>query len=85
VRDEWLTPIRARPLALPLKTPVQGAPSRKAPAISAAFLIAFAQDFEAHGESVIQKVREEDPTAYLRIAAMIIPKEVEMPRSPLDD
>ena len=30
--------------------------------LSVAFLTAFAQDFEQHGESVIQKVRESDPT-----------------------
>jgi hypothetical protein len=53
--------------------------------LSTAFLTAFAEHFEQHGKSAIEKVYAEDATAYLRIAAMVLPKELDMQRSPLDD
>lgn len=46
--------------------------------LSAAFLTAFAGDFEVNGLAVIEKVRDADPSTYLRIAAAIIPKEVQV-------
>ena len=39
------------------------------------FLAAFASDFEKHGPAVIAKVREEQPSVYLRIAADLLPRE----------
>jgi len=53
--------------------------------LSAALLTAFAKDFEEHGEGVIAKVRESEPATYLRIASTIIPKEVELATTPLDE
>jgi len=53
--------------------------------LSAAFLTAFAKDFEEHGEDVISKVREGEPATYLRIASTIIPKEIELATTPLDE
>ena len=52
--------------------------------LSAAFLKALADDFDAHGKGVVEKVRADDPTAYLRIFASVLPKELEITR-PLDD
>ena len=46
--------------------------------LSAALLTTFAEHFEEHGKAAIERVFAEDPTAYLRIAATIIPKEIEM-------
>jgi hypothetical protein len=40
------------------------------------FLAALQQDFEAHGVSVIEKVREERPHEYLKVIASILPKEL---------
>ena len=40
-----------------------------------AFLRALARDFEAHGEEVIQRVREEHPVAYFRGMISLLPKE----------
>jgi hypothetical protein len=34
------------------------------------------RDFAEHGERVIERVREEDPATYLRIAAGLLPKEL---------
>jgi hypothetical protein len=42
------------------------------------FLTAFAGDFEKHGPAVIAKVREEQPSVYLRIAADLLPKEAQI-------
>src|SRR5260370_39419105 len=39
------------------------------------FLHAFADDFERHGQAVIERVREEQPAQYLKIAADLLPKE----------
>lgn len=51
--------------------------------LSATFLKALADDFEAHGKDVVVKVREEDPSAYLRVVASLAPKEMEISR-PMD-
>jgi hypothetical protein len=57
--------------------------------LSAAFLEAFASDFDEHGKTVIQTVRETDPGTYMRVAAGLLPKQVEVenmtPESGLTD
>ena len=40
-----------------------------------AFLRALARDFEAHGEAVIQRVREEHPVAYFKGMISLLPKD----------
>jgi hypothetical protein len=42
------------------------------------FLAAFADDFEKHGASVIEQVRVEKPDAYLRIAADLLPRNLDV-------
>jgi hypothetical protein len=39
------------------------------------FLSALCNDFEEHGIATIEKVREQDPAAYIQICAKLIPKE----------
>lgn len=51
--------------------------------MTAAFLTALADDFDAHGKSVVERVRTEDPSTYLRVFASMVPKELEITR-PLD-
>ena len=46
--------------------------------LSAAFLTDFADDYEAHGKAVIETVRGQDPIAYMRIAAALLPTKVEV-------
>jgi len=41
------------------------------------FLNAFARDFEQHGAAVIEKVRKERPQDYLKVAASLLPKQME--------
>ncbi len=44
--------------------------------ISKKFLEAITADFEAHGETVIEKVRTEKPENYLKIVADLVPKDM---------
>ena len=46
--------------------------------LSDAFLQALADDFEAHGKGVVEKVRTERPQDYLRIVASVMPKRMEV-------
>ena len=34
------------------------------------------EDFEVHGEPVIARVREENPAAYLKVVASLVPKQL---------
>jgi hypothetical protein len=43
--------------------------------LSERFLTTLAQDFDKHGASVIQYVRQNEPSTYLRVVASIVPKE----------
>jgi hypothetical protein len=52
----------------------QGARNR----ISTALLTAFAEDFEKFGEETVRITRIERPVEYLRIAASLIPQQLEM-------
>ena len=42
------------------------------------FVTALCDDFIKHGADAIVKVREEDPSTYLRVCATIIPKDIEL-------
>lgn len=50
-----------------------------------AFITDLARDWEKSGSAAIEKVRTEDPSTYLRVAASIIPKELIVDKSPLGD
>jgi len=46
--------------------------------LAGALIDALHEDFEKHGVAAIQKVREEDPAAYLRTICAVLPKDLEM-------
>jgi hypothetical protein len=52
------------------------------------FVTDFMADWQEHGNSVLERVRKEDPSAYLRVAAVLVPKEmnvaVEQRSGPMD-
>ncbi|HKF95997.1 MAG TPA: hypothetical protein VKB96_15670 [Gammaproteobacteria bacterium] len=52
-----------------------------------AFIRALARDWKAHGEDVIQRVREENPAAYFKGMLSLVPKDVsvegELSQAPL--
>jgi hypothetical protein len=55
-----------------------GRPKGSRNKLSEEFLRAFAQDFEQHGATVIETVRQERPQDYLRVAASLMPKQMEI-------
>jgi hypothetical protein len=42
------------------------------------FLVALARDSRAHGEQVLARVRRESPAAYLKVCAMLVPRELKI-------
>lgn len=52
--------------------------------ISAAFLHALAEDFDAHGREAIRRTRDEEPGTYVKVCASLLPKQIEQ-TNPLDD
>lgn len=59
----------------PVKT---GRPKEARDKLSRAFLTAFADDFEKHGAKAIERVRKDDAPTYVRVAASLMPKEIEI-------
>jgi len=49
------------------------------------FIEALHRDFSEHGEGVIEEVRVNDPTQYLKVIASIVPKEVIHTQGGYDD
>ena len=72
---------RGSGLAPPWKPGQSGNPKGRAKgsrnALGEAFLEALYQDFVEHGEDAIVQVRENDPAAYLRVIAGILPQKLE--------
>lgn len=46
--------------------------------LSEDFIRALAADFEANGVSTIEKLREENPTAYVKTVADLVPKQFDL-------
>jgi hypothetical protein len=72
-------------------SPARGRQKGARDRLSAAFLTALANTFEelndkgdSKGLDALRKVRDEDPAAYARVVASLLPKEVEIKR-PLDE
>jgi Family of unknown function (DUF5681) len=55
----------------------KGRPKGSRNVLGEAFIDALYQDFIEHGEEAIVRVREDDPAAYLRVVAGILPKQLE--------
>src|SRR5499433_288946 len=45
------------------------------------FLLALAADFKKHGAAAIEKVRKTQPAAYMKICALLVPREMQVERS----
>ena len=52
--------------------------------LSDAFCQALLDDFEAHGVAAIEALRSQDPSAYIRVIASMVPKHVKAEISPFD-
>ena len=55
-----------------------GSPEATGRAFNKDFLVALARDFQAHGEQVLARVRRESPAAYLKVCAMLVPRELKV-------
>ena len=53
-----------------------GSPEATRRAFNKDFLVALARDFKAHGEQVLARVRRESPATYLKVCAMLVPREM---------
>jgi hypothetical protein len=45
------------------------------------FLLALAADFKKHGAAAIEKVRKTQPAAYMKICALLVPREMKVAHS----
>src|SRR5262245_44857341 len=45
------------------------------------FLLALAADFKKHGATAIEKVRKQQPAAYMKICALLVPREMKVEHS----
>ena len=45
------------------------------------FLLALAADFKKHGAAAIEKVRKQQPAAYMKICAFLVPREMKVEHS----
>lgn len=58
-----------------------GRPKGSRNKLGEAFVEALHDDFLAHGPATIARVREEDPTAYVKVCASLLPKEIKVERT----
>jgi hypothetical protein len=58
-----------------------GSPEATRRAFNKDFLVALARDFKAHGEQVLARVRRESPASYLKVCAMLVPRELKIEQS----
>ena len=59
-----------------------GSPEATRRAFNKRFLLDLAEDWQQHGREVFKRVRRESPAAYLKVCAMLVPKEVKLEHSP---
>src|SRR5262249_9283629 len=81
-------PARPRCTSLPrFRKPAAGRRSRESAhaargrAFNKRFLLDLAEDWQQHGREVFKRVRRESPAAYLKVCAMLVPKELKFEHS----
>jgi hypothetical protein len=62
-----------------------GRPKGSRNKLSEEFIAALCEDFELHGEAVIETVRKTRPADYLRIVAALVPKEFSVASGSLEE
>jgi hypothetical protein len=58
-----------------------GSPEATRRAFNKRFLLDLAEDWQQHGREVLKRVRRESPASYLKVCAMLVPKEVKFEHS----
>ena len=56
----------------------KGRPKGSRNKLSQAVIEAWCADFDKHGSGVIEKLRTSEPSTYARIAASLVPKDIEV-------
>lgn len=60
-------------------------PGKSSDKLLTTFLAAMAEDFEKYGAVVIQEIRDDNPVAYAKLCASILPKQVSVKVDPEDE
>jgi hypothetical protein len=58
-----------------------GSPEATRRAFNKRFLLDLAEDWQQHGREVFMRVRRESPAAYLKVCAMLVPREMKVEHS----
>jgi hypothetical protein len=58
-----------------------GSPEATRRSFNKDFLLALAADFKKHGAAAIEKVRKTQPAAYMKICALLVPREMKLEHS----
>jgi len=58
-----------------------GSPEATRRAFNKRFLLDLAEDWQLHGREVFKRVRRESPASYLKVCAMLVPKELKFEHS----
>jgi len=58
-----------------------GSPEATRRSFNKDFLLALAADFKKHGAAAIEKVRKQQPAAYMKICALLVPRELQVEHS----
>jgi hypothetical protein len=58
-----------------------GSPEATRRAFNKQFLTDLAQDWQQHGREVFKRVRRESPATYLKVCAMLVPREMKLEHS----
>ena len=58
-----------------------GSPEATRRAFNKRFLLDLAADWQQHGREVFKRVRRESPAAYLKVCAMLVPREMKLEHS----
>ena len=64
-----------------LRVEVGGSPEATRRAFNKRFLLDLAEDWQQHGQEVFKRVRRESPAAYLKVCAMLVPREMKVEHS----
>src|SRR5262245_43911879 len=59
----------------------RGSPEATRRAFNKRFLLDLAEDWQHHGREVFKRVRRESPAAYLKVCAMLVPREMKLEHS----
>ena len=55
-----------------------GSPEATRRAFNKRFLLDLAEDWQQHGREVFKRVRRESPASYLKVCAMLVPREMQI-------